>query len=82
MLSFFSRDVLGEILNLIESVSEEFLFPSRCLGILNLIESVSEGFLPALKICNILQTPPTSTPKPTAGVVQLIFLNFVQATKK
>ena len=58
---------MGEILNLIESVSEVFFFPRDVLGeILNLIES-SEGFLPALKICNILQTPPTSTPKPTAG---------------
>ena len=37
VLSFFPRDVLDEILNLIESVSEDF--PSY-----SLIESVSEDF--------------------------------------
>ena len=46
VLSFFPRDVLDEILNLIESVSEDF--PSY-----SLIESVSEDF-PSYSFIKIL----------------------------
>ena len=45
MLSFFPLDVLDEIWDLIESVSEGFLPLDVLDEIWDLIESVSEGFL-------------------------------------
>ena len=52
MLSFFPRDVLDEILNLIESVSEGF--PSYSFNWLSLVMSLTASFVMSLFLPRVL----------------------------